>query len=397
MRQYFRATNDLLDNLFLKIEVDTNTITIKAFHEEIYDELPENTLSIDNKDGVSFLQDHNIDMDAEFLESVVSGSIFFEPSVQSKYFRYFGGAQIRRAFDQDGNISILTRTTTYDRGFDKNVGFDKNTFVEWSDCALWAFDFNFDGMNWFYPKNILFDSIITKSPFVRHELNSSYVTAPKLIRTTPEGASFWTSGEFRKRLFSIFILDKDDDFTECSYYVRCHGEFHFDFKLGTNEIGGANFAYVFPLLSSYSELPLPKIQLHAPEEISKDDVILVNVSLYDNEENLLTEDTDKITCEHMDSKICLEDLNATDLKISTPNNLTDVHGTISDQYIIQKDIDFYVSANAGYLSKRKCNVKNGRGRFLYRALDLEVGDDVEIKIGFKSFSNISNLKLKVIP
>jgi len=49
------------------------------------------------------------------------------------------------------------------------------------------------------------------------------------------------------------------------------------------------------------------------------------------------------------------------------------------------------------LSKRKCNVKYGRGRFLVRALDLEVGDDVEIKIGFKSFSNISNLKLKVIP
>lgn len=396
MRQYFRATNDLLDNLFLKVEVDTNTVTIKAFHEEIYDELPETALLINNKDEVSFLQDHNIDMDVNFLESVISGSIFKELAVQSKYFRFYGGAQIHRAFDQDGNITIMTRTTTYDRGFDKLVGFDKNTFNEWSDCALWAFDFNFDGMNWFYPRNILFDSVITKSPFVRQEFNNSYVTAPKLIRTSAEGASYWTSGEFRKRLFSMFILDKDDDFTQCSFYLRCQGEFQFDFKLGTNEIGAENFAYVFPLLRSYSELPLPKIQLHAPNEISKDDVILVHVSLYDNEEVLLTEDNDKIACEHVDSKICLEDLNATDLKISTLNKLTDVEGTISDQYIIQKDIDFYVSTNAGYLSKRKCPIKNGRGRFLFRALDLEVGDEVEIKIGFKSFSNISSLKLKVI-
>jgi len=396
MRQYFRVINDLLDNLFLKVEVDTNTVTIKAFHEEYFDELPETVQVINTRDGVSFLQDHDIDMDVNLLEAVVLGSVFEEPAVQLKYFRYYGGAQIHRAFDKDGNITILTRTTTYDRGFDKNVGFDKNTFVEWSDCALWAFDFNFDGMNWFYPKNILFDSVMTKSPFVRHELSNSHVTAPKLIKTSADGASYWTSGEFRKRLFSMFILDRDDDFTACSFYLRCHGEFQFDCKLGSDEIGAANFVNVFPLISSYSELPLPKIQLHAPNEISKDDVILVYVSLYDNEEVLLSEDDDKIVCEHVDSKICLEDLNATDLKISTVNKLTDVEGTISDQYIIQKDIDFYVSTNAGYLSKRKCPIKNGRGRFLFRALDLEVGDDVEIKIGFKSFSNISSLKLKVV-
>ena len=327
---------------------------------------------------------------------MIAGSIFHSPVVQSKYFRFFGGAQIIRAFDQGGNISILTRTTTYDRGFDKKVGFDKNTFVEWSDCALWAFDFNLDGMNWFYPKNILFDSIFTKSPFVRHELNASHITAPKLIKTSPDGSSFYTSGEFRKRILSMFILDKDDDFTKCSFYMRCNGDFQFDFKLGTDEIGAANFVYTFPLISSYSELPLPKIQLHGPNEISKDDVILVHVSLYDNEEVLLSEDSNKLVCEHLDSKICLEDLNTTDLKISMPNKLTDVEGTISDQYIIQKDIDFYVSTNAGYLSKRKCPIKNGRGRFLFRALDLEVGDEVEIKIGFKSFSNISSLNLKVI-
>jgi len=396
MRQYFRAINDLLDNLFLTVVVDPDIITIKAFHEEKIDELENAVPIINDRNNISFLQYHNIDMDINYIQSLIAGSIFHSPVVQSKYFRFFGGAQIIRAFDQGGNISILTRTTTYDRGFDKKVGFDKNTFVEWSDCALWAFDFNLDGMNWFYPKNILFDSIFTKSPFVRHELNASHITAPKLIKTSPDGSSFYTSGEFRKRILSMFILDKDDDFTKCSFYMRCNGDFQFDFKLGTDEIGAANFVYTFPLISSYSELPLPKIQLHGPNEISKDDVILVHVSLYDNEEVLLSEDSNKLVCEHLDSKICLEDLNTTDLKISMPNKLTDVEGTISDQYIIQKDIDFYVSTNAGYLSKRKCPIKNGRGRFLFRALDLEVGDEVEIKIGFKSFSNISSLNLKVI-
>jgi hypothetical protein len=50
----------------------------------------------------------------------------------------------------------------------------------------------------------------------------------------------------------------------------------------------------------------------------------------------------------------------------------------------------------GYLGKNKIELINGKGSFYFRALDLEVDDEVKLKIGFKTFSNVTEQNIKVI-
>lgn len=53
----------------------------------------------------------------------------------------------------------------------------------------------------------------------------------------------------------------------------------------------------------------------------------------------------------------------------------------------------YVKADQGYVSKQKIITKDGVGEFTFKPLCLDPGDDAEVKIGFKHWSNVLNTKM----
>jgi RNA binding exosome subunit len=73
-----------------------------------------------------------------------------------------------------------------------------------------------------------------------------------------------------------------------------------------------------------------------------------------------------------------------------------VDGEPESSKILNKDVSVYVKSNMGYLGKNKIELINGKGSFYFRALDLEVDDEVKLKIGFKTFSNVTEQNIKVI-
>ena len=66
-----------------------------------------------------------------------------------------------------------------------------------------------------------------------------------------------------------------------------------------------------------------------------------------------------------------------------------------NSYVYNKDVTVYIKTDSGYISKNKINLINGKGEFYFRALDLQIDDEAEIKIGFKTFSNVLSHTIKV--
>lgn len=396
MRQYHRYSTDLIDSIFLQLEVDKDAITLKAFHELFPDGLPDNTDNINlvtNQLECASLLPHQIEIPDEDTQDVIPGEMFQNILTHGKYFKFFGASQVVRGTYNEKTI-IAIRTSTFDKGYTNNIGYSAENFNEWTDCSLWAFDFNFDGMNWYYPKNILFDSLLTKAHFARNELYNTYIAAPKLLSTGPEGSIF-SSNETRKRLLSFFIHDKDDSFLDCSYYAKLNS------LLGINYIREGilepieTWKYSVPVLSKYSELPMPSIQVKAPTIISRDEVVRIKVSLYDAEFYLKAENGDILRSEEVDSNIVLEE-KTTWILNHLPMYDIGEDGTIADNYIVKKDLDMYITVNCGYVNKRKISIKQGIGYFTFRALDLELDDEVVIKIGYKTFTAAGSCRMKVV-
>ena len=68
---------------------------------------------------------------------------------------------------------------------------------------------------------------------------------------------------------------------------------------------------------------------------------------------------------------------------------------IADHYIVKKDVTVYLQTNGGYISRSKIDLVQGIGYFNFRALDLNINEEVKIKVGFKSFSNIGRIKIRI--
>lgn len=63
---------------------------------------------------------------------------------------------------------------------------------------------------------------------------------------------------------------------------------------------------------------------------------------------------------------------------------------------LTKPLTIYTKATAGYLSKEKITLKNGKGTVSLRALDLEKGDTIDLKAGFKYLSSRVKKTIEVI-
>lgn len=214
MRQYFRFFDDLIDSIFLKIELDVDIITVKAFHMIFREGLPEDTNNlkiIEDPSQTNVLTLHNIEIQDTEIQDIISGNLFDSVGTQGFYFKFFGGAQILRATtvsdlgQPEGGNYVSIRTSVFDKGYGRNIGYNTNLFNEWTDCSLWGFDFNFEGMNWMYPKNILFDSYLNKAPHTRSEFYENTIKAPQLVRIQNE-TPFYTSGETKKKIIKYVHL-----------------------------------------------------------------------------------------------------------------------------------------------------------------------------------------------
>lgn len=412
MRQYFRCSYDLIDDMFLKIEVDSDILTVKAYQLVFPEGLPENLEDLNIIDKVNYdnpifndgsLLRHNVTIEDKDIQNIIKGEVFESEFHSEMYFKFFGGAQILRGNAVDGTKVILIRTTEYDRQFGKNIGYDKENFREWTDCSLWSFDYNFSAMNWYYPRNTLFDSYLNKSPYFRNEFYNSVITYPRLIKVKDE-SSIYSSGETRKRLFNMFIFDKDDSFLENSFYVNVNQNVGAIIDFDGNVLDPSiTWKLAIPVLKSYNELPIPKIQIHAPKEMNINEMSKIKVSLYDNEFYIKNEDNNSyMNSDDSDSFFVLEEDTIDDLynyseeDINPMNNEFEEKFSIRDKYIIKKDIDVYITTNKGYLNTNKISLKNGIGYFKFRALDLDDGDEVKLKLGFKTFSNVSNATIKIV-
>lgn len=398
MRQYFRWVPDIIDKLFLQIEVDPDIITVKAFHQIFPDGLPEYTGGInivENLEDTITLSMHSIDFVDSEIQDIIPGEVLQNDNLHGLYFKFFGATQILRGTDIYGTEYVSLRTSNWDKGFGNNFGYKVSEFNEWTDCALWSFDFNFSGMNWYYPKNTFFDSIITKAHFVRNEFYNSYIGAPQLIKIEDE-KSIFSSGETKKRLVSFFMFDKDDLFTDCSFYVKINPTLGCNLYLGGEKQSNSIWRTSIPLIQHYNNLPMPKIHINGPEVICRDEVVRLKVTLYDDEFYMLAEDGDLLVYENMDSRFTLEETTVEDLYNRTPMRDIGEDGTIADKYVTKKLIDMYVTTNMGYIAKRKLSLIDGIGYFTFRALDLEINDLVIIKVGTKTFSNMGSKTIKVI-
>lgn len=397
MRQYFRFLDDLQEPLFFRVEVDENKITLKAYMLIFKDGLPENTNSlfiVTDKSQNSSFQRHNTIIEENHIQDVISGDLFDIESTKGFWFKYFGASQLFRGETEDGIQFINLNTSYFDRSFGKNIGYDRTFFNEWTDCSMWSFDFNFEGMNWFYPRNLFFETINNKANFNRSEMYESYVKAPVLVKMENENATF-ASGENRKRILGMFVMDKDDSFLDSSFYAKVSSDFGLVMDLGGEIVEQQSWKYSYPIMRHYNELPIPRLLISAPDVLSVNELTKIKVTLYDNEEYLKTEDDIAFNMEMLESNIVLEDETNVLYENTTMENVLE-WGTIKDEYIVKKDIDMYTIVNGGYINKNKVSLKNGVGYFNFRALDMEVGDVIKIKVGFKAFSNISEHIIRVI-
>lgn len=67
----------------------------------------------------------------------------------------------------------------------------------------------------------------------------------------------------------------------------------------------------------------------------------------------------------------------------------------SKNTFITKPLTVYLEVSAGYISKNKLTLINGKGTFTLRALDLEAGGNSEIKVGFRYLSNKANMIVEI--
>jgi hypothetical protein len=78
--------------------------------------------------------------------------------------------------------------------------------------------------------------------------------------------------------------------------------------------------------------------------------------------------------------------------VAIPLRLTNPAGEI----LAQADADLYLESTGGYLPRTRIRVTDGLGVARLRALGLEAGDSVKVKIGFRFFSGAAETIVRVI-
>lgn len=67
----------------------------------------------------------------------------------------------------------------------------------------------------------------------------------------------------------------------------------------------------------------------------------------------------------------------------------------SDGAVVAEEAEIYLEVTAGYLPKQRCVITTGTGTFKVRALDLQPGDVIKVKAGFRHVSGIAEQTVTV--
>ena len=260
---------------------------------------------------------------------------------------------------------------------------------EWIDCSFWSFDYSFSGMNFFSPYNLLLETKSSRMSGMRHEARQNFVFKPVQTQHI-EGKTYYSTSEFSKRIGGMFLFDKDDDFRNASWFVKTYGtpnDVDALYYKPEGDIADSLWRRNDQLLVNYQQLPNPAIHLQMPETVQRDALVKGKISLIDISDQLLMENGDIFITDGVQES---------NIDINWPSDYIDSNTKEAvNSYVYNKDVTVYIKTDSGYISKNKINLINGKGEFYFRALDLQIDDEVEIKIGFKTFSNVLSHKIKV--
>ena len=91
------------------------------------------------------------------------------------------------------------------------------------------------------------------------------------------------------------------------------------------------------------------------------------------------------------------------LSTNTIDLAPDAYGTVTAQLvdgtgktIRDADAELYLEPTGGYLPKQRIATEKGKAKFRVGALGLEVGDSFRVKVGFRHFTSVAELTVRVV-
>lgn len=91
------------------------------------------------------------------------------------------------------------------------------------------------------------------------------------------------------------------------------------------------------------------------------------------------------------------------LSSNTIDLAPDAYGTVTAQLvdgtgktIRDADAELYLEPTGGYLPKQRIATEKGKAKFRVGALGLEVGDSFRVKVGFRHFTSVAELTVRVV-
>ena len=400
MNRQIEYSPTLNDKCFPLIEVDENVVTVKLFMDVFDGDAVEHKAGglpplgynyANNVSGHTVMTRHNLHINEGQTYEIFNGDIWADDTEkQGRWFKFVGGAQIKRSEDKK---YVQFRTTVFDRNMeDPSEGYEvgKPDTPEWVDCSFWSFDYSFSGMNFFSPYNLLLETKSSRMSGMRHEARQNFVFKPVQTQHI-EGKTYYSTSEFSKRIGGMFLFDKDDDFRNASWFVKTYGtgtkEIDTPYYKPEGDIADSLWRRNDQLLVNYQQLPNPAIHLQMPTEMQRDQLVEAKISLIDVSDQLLMENGDVFIT---------DGIQESNIDINWPTDWIDQNdGSAINSFILNKNVDIYIKTDSGYLSKNKVNLVNGKGNFYFRALDLSIGDIVNLKVGFKTFSNVISHQIKI--
>ena len=399
MNRQIEYSPTLNDKCFPLIEVDENVVTVKLFMDVFDGDAVEHKAGglpplgynyANNVSGHTVMTRHNLHINEGQTYEIFNGDIWADDTEkQGRWFKFVGGAQIKRSEDKK---YVQFRTTVFDRNMeDPSEGYEvgRPETPEWIDCSFWSFDYSFSGMNFFSPYNLLLETKSSRMSGMRHEARQNFVFKPVQTQHI-EGKTYYSTSEFSKRIGGMFLFDKDDDFRNASWFVKTYGtpnDVDASYYKPEGDIADSLWRRNDQLLVNYKTLSNPAIHLQMPEIVQRDALVKGKISLIDISDQLLMENGDIFITDGVQES---------NIDINWPSDYIDSNTKEAvNSYVYNKDVTVYIKTDSGYISKNKINLINGKGEFYFRALDLQIDDEAEIKIGFKTFSNVLSHKIKV--
>ena len=361
MEQQLQCRYAFFDTIHYVIDIDDDMLTVRMFKDVLVNDpnyipgVDPNSFNLIDSSNHPLLSKHRLELEFapgdQDIYAIVLGELI-KPELEGKWLKFVGAAQIERTVEgiiaRNTTHNFYTRPALSQESLNEGIRVNQQCIAEYKDCMLWSFDYNFAGHNWHIPYNQFTFTHDTKINWSRHDKMNQFQTDPQIetvenniVKRKPR---FW-----RQRILSMFLFEKTMSFNAASLYCNISHMEGFDVS---GDVNPTTLVHTPNMLADYSTLPMPYIILDGPSLLQPNEVGIINVTLS------TTAASDGMT-------------------------------------LYNYDTDLYVKTNNGYLAKSKINIVNGQGQFKIRALDLDSNDLMEIKAGFKHFSNWATKIIKV--